>query len=131
LYSLYLDPANFASVARPRYIDHVSNGLVRTIMSHQLQSAAREELTRISSSSDPDFLHEQADRAIEALSRLLGDKTWFFGDSPTLFDASVFAYTYLLATEDWKDDRLSRSVGRRRNLIRHRDLLVEQYYAAC
>lgn len=81
---------------------------------------------------DPGDLYSEADKAFEALSLLLGEDEWFFGsESPTLFDASVFAYTQLLLDERlvWAEGKLSAVVRRRGNLVRHRGRVVGRYYA--
>jgi metaxin len=76
-------------------------------------------------------LYSEADKAFEALSILLGEDSWFFGsDRPGLFDASIFAYTQLLLddTLGWKEKKLCRALGRRDNLVQHRERLLVKYY---
>jgi metaxin len=108
-----------------------SNILVRTIISRQLQSAAEAELLKNTPVIDINDLYGEADKAFEALSILLGQAEWFFGgDAPTLFDASVFAYTHLLLHETmrWKEKRLVRTVRKRANLVEHRNRLLVRYF---
>ncbi|CAG8958105.1 hypothetical protein HYFRA_00000450 [Hymenoscyphus fraxineus] len=132
LYTLYLEPSNFSAVAYPLYVASASsNPLVRASLSHQLRSAAEAELLKNSSIIDIDDLYSEADKAFEALSILLGDDQWFFGcDKPTLFDASIFAYTHLLLDEKmgWKEQKLCRALKRRENLVKHRKRLVVAYF---
>ncbi|KAG0646177.1 Metaxin-1 [Hyphodiscus hymeniophilus] len=91
LYNLYLDPNNFSAVAYPLYISPVSsNPLVRASIAHQLRTAAETELLKHTSIIDTDDLYSEADKALEALSILLGEDPWFFGnEKPALFDASM------------------------------------------
>ncbi|KIV88022.1 hypothetical protein PV10_09198 [Exophiala mesophila] len=105
LYYLYLDQDNFQSVARPMYVTSVSSALpVHWALAHQLQQAARDELLKFSPVIDPHYLYRQASHAFRALSQLLGDNKFFFGQStPGLFDASLFAYTQIILDDelDW------------------------------
>lgn len=132
LYTLYLEPRNFSSVAERLYVQPVSSSfLVRTTISHQLRTAAENELLKHSAIIDVDDIYSEADRAFDALETLLGEDNWFFGEKgPTLFDACVFAYTHLLldAAMDWKEKRLFRSIVGRQRLVQHRDRLLSLYY---
>jgi metaxin len=132
LYTLYLEPENFSAVAYHLYVSSASSNLfVRAAISHQLRTAAEAELLRHTSIIDTDDLYSEADKAFEALSILLGDDDWFFGNgSPGLFDASVFAYTQLLLddTLGWKEKKLCRALRRKENLVQHRERLRVRYY---
>jgi len=132
LYTLYLEPQNFSSVAYKLYLTSTSsNTLVRASISHQLRAAAKLELLKHTSIIDVDDLYSEADKAFEALSIMLGDDSWFFGNErPALFDASLFAYTHLLLDDDleWKERKLCRALRRRDNLVRHRERLLVRYY---
>jgi metaxin len=132
LYTLYLDSNNFSAVAHGLYVAPASrNILVQATITHQLQAAAEAELLKHSARIDVDDLYSEAEKAFEALSLLLGEDNWFFGaEKPTLFDASVFAYTHLLLDEGlkWKERKLVLGVRKRENLVRHRDQILVQYY---
>jgi metaxin len=132
LYTLYLSPANFSSVAYPLYILPTStNLLVRLSLSHTLRTAATAELLKHSPVIDANDLYSEADKAFEALSSLLGNDDWFFGEThPTLFDASVFAYTQLLLDErmQWTDGKLPAALRRRGNLVEHRERVLARYF---
>jgi metaxin len=132
LYTLYLEPLNFATVAYPLYVaTATSNPLVRALISHQLRTAAEAELLKHSAIIDIDDLYSEADKAFEALSILLGEDPWFFGsEKPTLFDASIFAYTHLLLDDGmgWKEKKLCRALRRRDNLAQHRERLLVRYF---
>ncbi|KUJ18420.1 uncharacterized protein LY89DRAFT_706892 [Mollisia scopiformis] len=132
LYTLYLEPLNFSSVAYPLYVSSTSsNPLVRASIAYQLRLAAETELLKHTSIIDTDDLYSEADKAFEALSSLLGEDSWFFGnDKPALFDASVFAYTQLLLDDSlgWKEKKLCRALRTRDNLVRHRERLLVRYY---
>lgn len=108
-----------------------SNLLVRISISHQLRAAAEAELLRFSSIIDAADLYSEADKAFEALSTLLGEDEWFFGnDKPALFDASVFAYTHLLLDDSlgWEEATLCHALRSRGNLVQHQRRLLHRYY---
>ncbi|KAH6722177.1 hypothetical protein BKA61DRAFT_666921 [Leptodontidium sp. MPI-SDFR-AT-0119] len=132
LFTLYLEPLNFSAVAYPLYVASTSsNPIVRASISHQLRNAAEAELLKHTPVIDTDDLYSEADKAFEALSILLGEDSWFFGNGkPALFDASVFAYTQLLLDDDlgWKEKKLCRALRVRDNLVQHRERLLVRYY---
>ncbi|KAL8673965.1 MAG: hypothetical protein Q9168_001608 [Polycauliona sp. 1 TL-2023] len=138
LHTLYLSASQFDPVARPLYIlPATSSPPARMALSHSLRAAALEELTKASTSAvvDVNALYRESDNAFSALSELLGDDAWFFGEAePGLFDAAVFAYTHLLCDEKmgWKTDeeRLGKSLreGTWKNLVEHeRRIFVKCY----
>ena len=132
LYNLYLAPSNFELVAKPRYIyPATSNLFVRLTLSYQLRQAAATELLRLSSVIDVESLYRSAERAWEALSELLGEGRYFFEEeAPGLFDASVFAYTYLLISDSmqWRDARLTNSLAKYDNLVDHSKRISRRYF---
>ena len=87
---------------------------------------------------------------METLSTLLGEREWFSqceekgameeedkeeGEvrgvrQPGMFDAEVFAYTYLVLDEriGMGESRLARGLKRWENLIGHRERIVERYW---
>ena len=104
---------------------------MRLSLSHALRSAAAAELLKHTPVIDANDLHSEADKAFEALSLLLGADQWFFGaDGPTLFDASVFAYTHLLLDEGlhWADAKMAAALRRRKNLVGHRERVLGRYF---
>jgi len=132
LFALYLEPLNFSAVAHKLYVAPTSsNSLVCASTSHTLRAAAEAELLKNTSIIDTDDLYSEADKAFEALSTLLGEDSWFFGnDRPALFDASVFAYTHLLLDDGlgWEEKKLPQALKRRENLVQHRERLLVRYY---
>jgi metaxin len=100
-------------------------------MARQLQQAARDELLKFSDFIDVDDLEVEASRAFSALSTLLGDDEHFFGrEAPGLFDASVFAYTYLLLDDSlgWKQNPLAIHLEAHNNLVQHQQRLAELFF---
>lgn len=80
---------------------------------------------------DAETLYRECDKALAALSQLLGDDTFFFAaDRPGLFDASVFAYTNPLLDDslDWQEPRLSRGLRTFQNLVEHRQRILKRYF---
>ncbi|KAL8699827.1 MAG: hypothetical protein Q9224_001245 [Gallowayella concinna] len=138
LHTLYLSSPNFDVVARPLYITPTtSSPPVRLALAKSLQAAALEELTKSSTSPvvDIEAMYRESDNAFSALSELLGDDVWFFGeDEPSLFDAGVFAYIHLLCDEKlgWKvdEERLGKGLreGRWKNLMEHERRIFAEYY---
>lgn len=129
LYTLYLTP-NFAHLAIPLYIHPSTRSLpVRLALSRSLQVAAMAELLTTSATISPEALYADAEAALGALSALLRDDRWFFGaEKPGLFDASVFAYTYLLfGGLEWVEMGMKEK-GEWENLRRHRGEIVRRYY---
>jgi metaxin len=132
LYYLYLDEDNFRAVAWPLYVASASSSYpVRLSLAKQLQSAAREELLKSNTVIDPEELFAQAEQAFEALSTLLSDKKFFFGQTtPGLFDASLFAYTQIILDEGlhFKNPTLRHALQKHDNLVRHRDRLIRGFF---
>jgi metaxin len=132
LYTLYLDESNFYSVAYQLYISSASSDrIVQATLAYDLRKAAREELLKTSNIIDEEDLFDGAEKAFETLSILLGDDETYAEDSqPGLFDASVFAYTHLLLNEQlkWRNTRMSESLKRFGNLVRHQQRLLGFYF---
>ena len=133
LCSLYLSQSNFDSIAFPLYIaPSTTNTLVRRILSHQLRAAAEAELLKQSARVDVESIYQESDKAFAALSELLGEDEYFFGEKmPGLFDATVFAYTniFLDGGLDWRDTRMRDGLREYQNLLDHRERLVETYFS--
>ena len=132
LYTLYLIPSNFRSVAERLYIHPTSNNpFVRLALAYQLRQAAMAELLKQCSIVDVEALYRGAERAFEALSELLGEDAYFFSlDDPGLFDASIFAYTHLLLDKNmgWSDTRLQASLRNYGKLVEHRNRLLDKFF---
>ena len=80
---------------------------------------------------DVKLLFRDAENAWEALSELLGDDIYFFGEeTPGLFDANVFAYTHLLLSKSmqWKDRELSNILAKSGNLVNHSKRVSQRYF---
>jgi metaxin len=134
LFTLYLDDLNFQAVAKELYIYPASsNVFVQMTLAYQLQQAAREELLKYLAYIDEDDLYAEAAKAFQALSTLLGDSENFFDAvQPSLFDASVFAYTHLLLDNNlgWQNKRMSDSLRRNANLAQHRQRILDKYFSS-
>ncbi|KAF5507061.1 Metaxin-1 [Colletotrichum aenigma] len=138
LHALYLSPANAPLLSR-LYIDPASaNSIVRLTLRHQTTSAAEALVLRTTRTAvvDPSRIYADARDAFKALATLLdesgsGGTGWFFGaEEPTLFDASVFAYTHLLLDEQfgWVDCRLVELVKEFPALVKHRKRLLKMCF---
>lgn len=128
LYVLYLLPAN-ASLLKSLYLP--SSMLLRAPLHQTLHAAATSEILKTirRATISPSQLLADATTALRALSSLLGEDKWFFGaDGPGLFDADVFAYTYLIDDNAlaWQDKSLSQCLGGLDNLKRHKERLYKK-----
>ncbi|KAI9729449.1 MAG: hypothetical protein M1834_006830 [Cirrosporium novae-zelandiae] len=132
LYFLYLEPANFVTVAQRLYVEPISSsGFVRATTAFQLRRAAENELRKSMPVINVSGLYEQADIAFQALSVLLGSNTFFFGEKqPTMFDANIFAYTHLLLDKEmqWQEERLVIILKKYTSLVDHRDRIYKSYF---
>lgn len=131
LYLLYLQPENFP-LAQDLYITPSSNHpLINLTVSHQLRQAAAQELLKTTPKVQAEQVLAEAVDAFAALSTLLGEDEWFFGGKePGLFDAEVFAYTYLLGSGvlEWRENKMGEELKRFENLGRHRERIVGSCY---
>jgi metaxin len=110
-----------------------TNAFVRLTTARDLRLAAEKELLKFSAIVNAETLYNQAEEAFAALDSLLGDDEWFFGaETPSLFDASVFAYTHLLLDDGlgkgWLDTRLRDALKPRQRLVAHRDKILSKYF---
>ncbi|KAL7790028.1 hypothetical protein V8C37DRAFT_385185 [Trichoderma ceciliae] len=129
LYILYLHPSN-AHLLKTLYLP--SSPILQLPSLHILRNAASSEIlktTRRAIISPLHLLSDAAD-ALRSLSALLSSDEWFFGrPDPGLFDAEVFAYTYLILDQEfgWADDKtLARCLAEFDNLVEHRRRLYER-----
>jgi glutathione S-transferase len=70
---------------------------------------------------------ELGERSVAALSALLGDKPYLFGDEPSGADATAFAFAAGTLTPFF-DSALRRRAEGHDNLIAYRDRMVQRYY---
>ncbi|GAB0137931.1 hypothetical protein EsDP_00006182 [Epichloe bromicola] len=129
LYTLYLDPVHTALLSRlylprPPLRDPLLRSL-RAAATREILQTTRRRVVR------PSQVYRDAEAALAALSALLGDQEWFSGEpSPGLFDADVFAYTYLIGDDrmGWQDGRLAECLAGCGNLVAHATRLYERYW---
>ena len=110
-----------------------SNRLVRRILADQLRSSAQTELLKGSYTGliNAVELYQDAKDAWTALSSLLGEHQWFFdAERPSLFDASVFAYTNPLLDSDlnWGVLTLTQTLRQSANLVEHRQRVLQSFF---
>lgn len=70
---------------------------------------------------------ELGGRSLSALSALLGDKPYLFGDEPCGTDATAFAFTAAALTPFF-DSALRKRAEQHTNLIAYRDRMMRRYY---
>lgn len=166
LTALYLEPSNTPLLSTLYIAPASTSALVRAALLRQLRSAAETEVLRILAPTtpgtggwkiavnlwlefgpgaakravvEPEEIYARAAEAFEALAVLLRESEtgWFFGvDEPGVFDAAVFAYTFLAGVSgkgegkglEWEDggrlDSLVRAAGNG-ELVRHRERVWE------
>ncbi|PKS07634.1 hypothetical protein jhhlp_006240 [Lomentospora prolificans] len=132
--ALYLSRRNFSLLAS-LYLDPAHPYPVASSVAHALCSAAEEEILASSRRQAVDVAHIYTDAqvALSALQDSLRDSEtgWFFQEKgPTLFDASVFAYTNVLLDErlTWEDAKLPELLRRFDALVAHRERLLTKYW---
>jgi metaxin len=106
---------------------------VQLSLAHQLRNAAREELLKTNTIIDPQELYNQAEEAFQALSTLLGENRFFFGQTtPGLFDASLFAYTQIILDDgiEWQTPSLKTALQQHENLVQHRARLARGFFSS-
>ncbi|PNP50438.1 hypothetical protein THARTR1_08820 [Trichoderma harzianum] len=129
LYALYLHDAN-TPLLTSLYLPPSPILFLPSL--HALRNAATDEILKTTRRAlvDPHRLLVDAADALRSLSALLADNDWFFGQpEPGLFDAQVFAYTYLILDEafGWADDySLAQCLAKFDNLVEHRKRLYER-----
>ncbi|KAI0394657.1 putative mitochondrial outer membrane protein [Xylariaceae sp. FL0594] len=133
LYTLYLSPSNTALLSRLYVEPATASRLVRATLLYQLKSAAESQIVRSTGRQaiDPGVLYREAREAFGALETLLGDEDeWFFGaETPGLFDAHVFSYTYLILNDGglaWENKRLGDILRMFPRLVAHRERIFRR-----
>lgn len=74
-----------------------------------------------------DEILELGGRSLSALSALLGDKPYLFGEEPCGTDATAFAFTAAVLTPFF-DSALRKQAERHANLVAYRDQMMQRYY---
>lgn len=133
LYQLYLSPPNKPLLHSLYIAPCSSNVFVQMTIAYQLRHAAKTELVKSSASRVlvEDDIMRDVEEAFEALSTLLWEDEWFFGqEKPGLFDASMFAYAHLILDNgmQWRENRLAEALRRHQNLLRHRERILSVYF---
>ncbi|KAJ4396237.1 hypothetical protein N0V93_000456 [Gnomoniopsis smithogilvyi] len=176
LYALYLSPANERLLRKLYITPVSRASLVQRSLLSQLRAAARAEIAKAADAPvangwalegnlgdlltwalsgrtvlDPEKIYAEARRAVVALETLLGQntegRTWFFDAArPTLFDAHVFSYTYLILNDDyihpdvdkavsessldwWGDETLRKVVRDCPRLVEHAETMLRTYWS--
>ena len=105
--------------------------VLRPAMLHSLRQAATAEILKAGRRPTLDVwnrVYPDAQAAFAALSALLGEDEFFFGGQPGLFDAEVFAYTYLLLDLEFAEDcPLVKAMKEHENLVAH----AKRLHARC
>jgi metaxin len=148
LHALYLNRRNSPLLTELYLAPASSTAAVRLALHHQLRHAAESEILRSSRTStsrlrlvggtgseEREAIYVAARSAFAALETLLeqSQTPWFFdAPGPTLFDASVFAYTQLLLDRrlGWVDRTVPDIVEAKLAVCRHRNALLMSLWSS-
>lgn len=125
----WLDDDNFER--GPRKFFDAAPALVRPFVKHMVRrqvakSAWRQGMAR----HTPDERAELGRRDVDALSTLLGDKPYLFGDAPCGADATVFAFVASLLSPTF-DTPTGAVALSKANLVAYRDRIMQAYFPNC
>lgn len=128
LHCLYINPRHTALLSK-LYLP--LSPLLQYPLLQTLRAAATTEILKTTRREImlPELIYQDAREAFKALSVFLGEEAWFSGgETPGVFDAEVFAYTYLISggVMEWEDDALEGCLEGCANLVEHRRRLYER-----
>lgn len=126
-YSRWIDDANWPVVRRALF------GGMRFPLSVIVPSSARKSVRAALHAQgigrhSPEEIYDLGARDLSALSILLGEKDFFFGDKPTLADVSVFACLVNIIGPDLASPLKEAALGHD-NLVRHTERMGELHAA--
>ena len=64
---------------------------------------------------------------VQSLAHWLGNRTWGFGDVPTVFDACLYSFVGLIVRTPW-DSPLKAATLKHGNLVSHFDRMLARYF---
>lgn len=76
---------------------------------------------------DPATLWQLGIGDVHALGQWLGNRTWGFGENPTVIDAVLFAFTACIVHTPW-DFPLKTETMKNRNLLAHKERMLARYF---
>lgn len=126
VHARWMNDANFERGAAkffdavPALIRPLAKALVRRKIAKSLQAQG------IGRHSEADIM-ELGTRDIEALSILLGDKPFLFGETPSGADAAAFAFVAEILVPE-NDTPLRAATAAKANLVAYRDRLLKAYF---
>jgi glutathione S-transferase len=122
----WIDPENFAK--GPAHFADSAPEADRAQLRHDLQARKAVELhAQGLGRKTPPQIAELGKRSIDALSQLLGDKSYFMGDSPSGVDATAFGVLAAVLTPFF-DTPLRQAAERHPNLAAYVDRMMRRYY---
>ncbi|KAK6513332.1 hypothetical protein TWF281_004963 [Arthrobotrys megalospora] len=138
LYALYIDPINLSNITIPKYTSTTPLWPITHFLGNQMRQAAIDSIKKSTSSESTlptgEEIYTKANEAFSALSTLLNStgNTWFFGaDEAGMFDASVFAYTYLILSLEisGSGEVLVESLYKFKNLVEHSERIRRRWFS--
>ncbi len=122
----WLDDGNFTR--GPARLFDRAPGPLRPIIRNLVRGRVRKALQAQGAGR---FTDEEATRLglrdIETLATLLGDKPYFFGDTPCGADASFFAFVAAGLSPSWESP-LRDAAEKSPNLVAYRDRILQAYF---
>ncbi|XP_073243464.1 metaxin-1-like isoform X2 [Porites lutea] len=102
LYTFWVDNSNYTKFTRPWYANRLPFPLNYFVPGKISRQTRQQVCEGVDSEETDDLLesklYKEAQKCLHLLSIVLGDKEFFFGDSPTTLDAVVFAHLAVI----WK-----------------------------
>ena len=125
-YFRWLDPVNFAK--GPAHFFDQAPEAIRDTLRQDVQERVAEILKAVGvARHTPEEIVWLGERSLMALSVMLGDKSYLFGDQPCGTDATAFAVMAGLLTPFF-DSSLRRRAESYTNLVDYSDRMMSQYF---
>lgn len=102
----------------------VIGGLVLEVYRYQIRKAALGQGTTRHAS---EVIYDMGKADFDAVAAELGDKPFLFGERPTSFDATVYAFTAAFLSFP-ADSSIKRHVAAQTNLARHAERMQQRYF---
>lgn len=77
----------------------------------------------------PDDLYRRGGEDVDAVAAILGEQTYLFGDRPTSYDCTLFAFTSGMLMHP-AENPLKRRMAGHANLVAYTDRMYKQYFGA-
>jgi glutathione S-transferase len=129
VYMRWGDDAGFA-VAESDILRPVLPALLRPLIIPMIRKQIKGQLfAQGTGRHGQDDIYRAGADDLDALSTLLGDKTFFFGDKPRTIDATLYAFLGVVLDSP-PDNPLKASLREKKNLVGYCDRMKAKYYGS-